>query len=98
MTWVASSRKELAPSRQPKAIAAAGETRPEATGRSAVRFIVRSMSRSTAWLIAPAPPAERAPPRQVSRIRRSDGFPATYIVVTVVSSSSDWTVGLVSVT
>ena len=82
----------------PKAIAAAGETRPEATGRSAVRFIVRSMSRSTAWLIAPAPPAESAPPRQVRRIRRSDGLPATYIVVTVVSSSSDWTVGLVSVT
>ena len=27
----------------------------------------------------------------------SDGSPATYIVVTVVSSSSDWTFGLVSV-
>ena len=57
----------------PKAIAAAGETRPEATGRSAVRAIMRSMSRSTAWLIAPAPPAERAPPRQVRRIRPERG-------------------------
>ena len=27
-----------------------------------------------------------------------DGSPATYIVVTVVSSSSDWTFGLVSAT
>ena len=78
-------------------IAARGETRPEATGRSAVRAIVMSMSRSTAWLIAPAPPAERAPPRQVRRIRPSEGSPATYIVVTVVNSSSDCTFGLVSV-
>jgi len=51
--------KEETPRTDPKAIAAAGETRPEATGRSAVRFMIRSMSRSTAWLIAPAPPAER---------------------------------------
>ncbi len=89
--------KEAQPSVTPKAIAAAGETRPLATGRSAVRAIVRSMSRSTAWLIAPAPPAERAPPRQVSRISPSEGSPATYIVVTVVKSSSDCTFGLVSV-
>ena len=45
---------------------------------------MRSMSRSTAWLIAPAPPAERAPPRQVRRTSPSEGSPATYIVVTVV--------------
>ncbi len=91
------SAKEAQPSSAPKAIAAAGETRPLATGRSAVRAMTRSMSRSTAWLIAPAPPAERAPPRQVSRIRSIDGSPATYIVVAVVKSSSDCTFGLVSV-
>ena len=39
----------------------------------AVRAIRRSMSRSTAWLIAPAPPAERAPPRQVRKIRLERG-------------------------
>ena len=53
---------------------------PTATGRSAVRFIVRSMSRSSTWLIAPAPPADSAPPRQVSATSPSDGSPATYIV------------------
>src|SRR3954467_1711929 len=81
----------------PKAIAAAGETRPEATGRSAVRAIFRSMSRSMAWLIAPAPPAERAPPMQVRSTRLIAGDPAVYIVVTVVKRSSDCTFGLVSV-
>ena len=73
----------------------AGDTRPEATGRLAVRCIVRSMSRSSTWLIAPAPPADSAPPRQVSATSPSDGSPATYIVVTVVKSSSDCTFGLV---
>ena len=63
----------------------------------AVRAIWRSMSRSIAWLIAPAPPAERAPPRQVRKTSPIEGSPATYIVVTVVKSSSDWTLGLVSV-
>jgi len=48
--------------------------------------------------MAPAPPAESAPPRHVSRTSRSEGVPATYIVVTVVNSSSDWTLGFVSVT
>ena len=88
---------EAQPSRAPKAIAAWGRSRPLATGRSAVRAIIRSMSRSIAWLIAPAPPAESAPPRQVRKTRPIEGSPATYIVVIVVSSSSDWTFGLVSV-
>ncbi len=35
---------------------------------------------------------------QVSSTSPGDGSPATYIVVTVVSSSSSWTRGLVSVT
>jgi hypothetical protein len=46
-------------------------------------------------LTAPAPPAERYPPTQVSAIRPSDGDPAISIVVTVVNSSSDCTFGLV---
>jgi hypothetical protein len=46
-------------------------------------------------LIAPAPPADSAPPRQVRKTRPSDGSPATYIVVIVVSRSSVCTLGLV---
>ena len=48
--------------------------------------------------MAPAPPAESAPPRQVSTTRPTDGVPATYMVVTVVNRSSDCTLGFVSVT
>ena len=92
---VASSTNEATPSAIPYTSAARGETRPEATGRSAVRDMSRSRSRSRQWLIAPAPPAERAPPRQVSATRPSDGSPATYIVVIVVKSSSDCTFGFV---
>ena len=45
--------------------------------------------------MAPAPPADSAPPRQVRATSASDGSPATYMVVTVVKSSSDCTFGLV---
>jgi hypothetical protein len=48
LTVSASSVKEATPSEAPKAIAAVGEMRPLATGRSAVRDMVRSMSRSKA--------------------------------------------------
>ncbi len=91
----ASNAKDAQPISTPNTIAARGLTRPLATGRSAVRVMSWSMSRSSAWLIAPAPPAESAPPTQVSATRPSDGSPATYIVVTVVKSSSDWTFGFV---
>ena len=83
------------PSPTPKSSAARGDTRPEATGRLAVRAISASRSRSNQWLTAPAPPADSAPPRHVSRTSPSDGSPATYIVVTVVNRSSDCTFGLV---
>ncbi len=76
-------------------MAARADTRPDGTGRCAVRLIEASMSRSRAWLIAPAPPADSAPPRQVRSTRLSGGVPATYIVVTVVKSRSDCTFGLV---
>ena len=95
MTVSDSNANDAQPSSVPYTIAARTETRPDATGRLAVRFIWRSRSRSSAWLIAPAPPADSAPPRQVSATSPSDGSPATYIVVTVVKISSDWTFGLV---
>ena len=82
----------------PNASAALGEIRPAGTGRLAVRAIWASMSRSNQWLTAPAPPADSEPPRQVSATSPSDGSPATYMVVIVVSSSSDWTRGFVSST
>ena len=78
--------------------AARGEMRPAGTGRVAVRAICASMSRSYQWLTAPAPPEASEPPSTVQNTSASDGSPATYIVVTVVSSSSDWTFGLVSAT
>jgi hypothetical protein len=49
-------------------------------------------------LTAAAPPADSEPPSTVSATSDIDGSPATYIVVTVVSSSSSCTRGLVSVT
>jgi hypothetical protein len=55
------------------------------------------MSRSYQWFTAPAPPEASEPPSTVQKTSWSDGSPATYIVVTVVSSSSDWTFGFVSV-
>ena len=60
-----------------------------------MRVISWSMSRSSAWLIAPAPPADSAPPTHVSATSPSDGSPATYMVVTVVKSRSDCTFGFV---
>src|ERR1700742_4709401 len=84
------------PSAIPNHSAVRGEIRPAGIGRVAVRAICASMSRSNQWLTAPAPPAERYPPRHVRATSQADGSPATYIVVIVVSSSSDWTFGFVS--
>ena len=98
MTVSESCTKESVASATPKLSAACGLIRPAGTGRVAVRVICASMSRSYQWLTAPAPPAASEPPSTVQKTSASDGSPATYIVVTVVSSSSDWTFGLVSVT
>ena len=50
----------------PATIPCASEKRPEASGRSAVRFMRASVVRSTAWFSAPAP-AETSPiPSSVS--------------------------------
>ena len=98
MTVRLSSANDSAASAIPNVSAARGEMRPAGIGRVAVRAICTSMSRSYQWLTAPAPPADSAPPSSVSRISPSDGLPATSIVATVVSSSSSWTRGFVSVT
>ena len=65
------------------------------TGRFAVRTMTASKSLSNQWLIAPAPPAESAPPKQVRATRPIEGDPATYIVVIVVNRSSVWTRGFI---
>ena len=70
------------------------------SGRSCVRFISLSMSRSTYMLMALAPPAASVPPMTVATISHTDGMPrsATTIVGTVVTSSSSMMRGLVSAT
>ena len=78
--------------------AARGEIRPAATGRSAVRSIFASISRSYQWLIAPEPPAESAPPISVAMTRAIVGEPAMNIAQTVVKSRRLWTRGLVRAT
>jgi hypothetical protein len=70
------------------------------SGRFCVRFMMRSMSRSTYMLMALAPPAAMVPPMTVAAISQSDGrpFAATTIVGTVVTSSSSMMRGFVSAT
>ena len=70
------------------------------SGRSCVRFISLSMSRSTYMLMALAPPAASVPPMTVATISHTDGIPrsATTMVGTVVTSSSSMIRGLVSAT
>ena len=60
----------------PKARALIGWTRWEATGRFTVRDIMASMSWSKKWLMAFAPPAPRAPPKQTKARVSSDGIPS----------------------
>ena len=86
---------------RPKATARRGGIRPAATGRLAVRGpIRRSMSRSSTWLSALAPPHARAPPTTSAARRTGEGSPpaAAIIAQTEVSTSSDMIRGLVSVT
>ena len=75
-------------------------TAPVTSGRSLVRSISASMSRSTYMLMALAPPAASVPPSTVATISHSGGTPpwATTIVGTVVTSSSSMMRGLVSAT
>jgi hypothetical protein len=88
---------ERSASAMPNAAPRAGRSGPTApAGRRARHLRVD---------VAVVPVVDRAraargqePPEAGQRDEPSDGSPATYIVVTVVSSSSDWTFGLVSVT
>ncbi len=73
---------------------------PVTSGRFLVRFMSRSMSRSTTMLMALAPPAASVPPTSVATISQTGGRPrcATTIVGTVVTSSSSMIRGLVRAT
>ena len=73
---------------------------PVTRGRSWVRFISASMSRSTYMLMALAPPAASVPPMSVHSISVHDGQPrsASTIVGIVVISSSSMIRGFVSAT
>ena len=51
----------------PNHSARVGEITPDGIGRHAVRPISGSMSRSTKWLMAPAPPDISAPPSSVAK-------------------------------
>ena len=92
------STKAAASRTTAKTRALAGSTAPVTNGRPCVRFMMRSMSRSTYMLMALAPPAARLPPTSVASTSHPDGIPrsATTIVGTVVTSKSSMMRGLVS--
>ena len=80
----------------PIASASRGAIRPAATGRSAVRTISRSMSRSYQWLIALEPPELRPMPTTVATSSQVPGQPcaAKPIAPTVVITSHSMIRGL----
>jgi hypothetical protein len=83
-----------------KSTASRGRMRPAATGRLAVRApIMRSMSRSSTWLKALAPPHAKQPPTVSASRPVTLGAPAEAAVIahSAVSTSSDITRGFVSV-
>ena len=97
----ASRVNENAISASPNSSACGADTRPAATGRFSVRFpISTSMSRSSMWLSALAPPQASARPVMVATKRPSGGTPSapTNIPPAPVSRSSVMIRGLVSVT
>ena len=83
-----------------KTSAAVGVMAPVTSGRFLVRFIRRSMSRSTTMFMALAPPAASAPPTSVATINQTGGRPrwATTMVGSVVTSRSSMMRGLVRAT
>ena len=91
--------KATAPRPMPNARPAAGEIRPEGIGRSLVRDIVESMSRSNHMLIALAPPAMQYPASATQKSWPSVGRPAGVMNIgaSVVTSRSEMMRGLVSV-
>ena len=100
-TVVASSANESAISATPNSSARGAATRPEATGRAAVRSpISLSMSASITWLSALEPPQASARPTIVARNSQPSGQPSapTNMPAAPVSSSSVMIRGFVSVT
>ncbi len=101
LTALASSTNENAESASPNSSARLGDTRPEATGRRFVRSpISGSMSRSSTWLSALAPPQASARPTIAATAVPVPGQPRapTIIPQKPVISSSDMIRGFVSVT
>ena len=94
----ASSTNEAMVSHRVAHSATCGSIRPEGIGRSLVRSITASISRSYQWLNALAPPEANEPPTTVASTSQIDGLPAAYIAVTVVRSRRTCTFGLVSAT
>jgi hypothetical protein len=95
-----SSTKAATSRERAKIRAARGDIAPVTRGRFLVRFIRRSMSRSTTMLMALAPPAASVPPTSVASINQTDGSPrfATTMVGRVVTRSNSMIRGLVKAT
>ena len=101
LTSEARSTNENADSVNPNSSACAGGIRSAASGRARVRFpISLSMSRSSTWFSADAPPHASARPLIVVATSHADGAPCapTNITPSPVRSSSDMMRGFVSVT
>ena len=100
-TTPASRTNDSAESASPNSSAYGAEMRPAATGRDRVRLpISRSMSASSTWLRALAPPQASARPTIVAATSHKGGSPAapTTIPQSPVKRSSDMIRGFVSVT
>ena len=98
LTVSAIQANEATDSATPKISAFRGDTVWRTSGRRRVRRMMSSMSRSTYWLMAFAPPAASVPPKTVASISQGEGMPrwARTMVGTVVTSSSSMIRGLVS--
>ena len=88
-TVEARKKNENAPSQNPNASACSGLTWWAGSGRSRVRRMIWSMSRSRYMLMLLADPAARVPPTRVAAISQSEGMPwsARIMAGTVVISS-----------
>ena len=101
LTVLASSTNESAESASPNSSARLGETRPDATGRRFVRSpISGSMSRSSTWFSALAPPHARASPTVAATATVVPGQPRAPAIIPQkpVIRRSDMIRGFVSAT
>ncbi len=92
-----STTSEIHASSTPKISAARGGMTPVTIGRSRVRDMMRSMSRSYQQLMVLAAPAASMPPTNVAATRPVPGQPpaASIIAGSVVTSNSSTSFGLV---